>query len=498
MTQSYSPPAGINSSRLFLGSCIALIATAFVFVVVGKIMGPLKEAFVLTNYQVGCIGGAGLWGFTVSIFVFGPLCDALGMNTLLRLAFFCHVVGVCLMIFASGFWMLLSGCAILAMGNGLVEAAGNPLVATIYPDRKTEKLNVFHVWFPGGIVIGGLLAFGLDKITPSWQMQLALILVPTFLYGIIFIGQRFPATERAQSGVSFGGMFQATFLRPFFLLFLGCMMITASLELGPNRWVTAVLESGGKIPGLLVLIYISTLMAVLRSFAGPIVHKLMPTGILFFSAIVAGLGLWWLSFVSSTAMAFAAATVFAIGVCYFWPTMLGVVAECVPKGGALALAVLGGTGALMVGLVTSPLMGEVADRIGHQRLDPVQTKAVLSQVIDTFPALAAKAKGKQGKDYEVAVDNARKVLAAAKANNGVLPVIVTATALRGAINAGGDVPAAQAAKALMDPADNYGGLASFRYVAPFSILLAIIFGILYFSDRARGGYKVVRIGKLEE
>ena len=363
----------MNKGRLFLGSCFALIATAVCFAVIGEIMGPLKARFVLSNLEVGYIGGAAIWGFTVSIFVLGPLCDALGMRRLLRFALLCHVIGPLLMIFATG-----AGALIVSLGNGTVEAVCNPLIATIYPEEKTKKLNKFHVWFPGGIVIGGVACFLLDQAgLVNWQLKLALILVPAVVYGILFTGQDFPRTERLQSGVTFGGMVRGTLLRPLFLILLACMCITASLELGPGRWVPAVLKAGG-IAGILVLAYINGLMAILRFFAGPVVHRLSPTGILVCSAILAGIGLYWFSFAETATMAFVSATVFAVGVCYFWPTMLGVVSERVPKSGALGLALMGGMGMLIVGVVTAPQMGRVADGYLHEQL---QTETMQETVV---------------------------------------------------------------------------------------------------------------------
>lgn len=488
----------INPGRLFLGSNFALIATAVAFACIGAIMGPLKEHFVLTNEQVGWIGGAALWGFTVSIFIFGPLCDALGMKLLLRLALIGHTAGVLIMIFANGFAMLFMGALSLALANGLVEAACNPLVATIYPDRKTEMLNKFHVWFPGGIVIGGLAAFALDNIgITAWQVKLVVILVPTAVYGLLFLGQKFPATERLQSGVSFGQMFKETLVRPLFLLLLFCMMMTASIELGPNRWVPAVLQAVG-IPGILVLVWINLLMAILRYYAGPVVHRLSPTGILFCSAVVSGLGLLWLSYTQSLGMAIAAGTIFAVGICYFWPTMLGVTSERVPKGGALALALMGGTGMAIVGLITSPMMGRVADNYLYEKLPVKETVACLQNIVDTYPALKAEAKGDIGKDIEDAIQQAKAVIAAQTAQ-GVLPKDKneTADALRKAIAAAPKSEAAQAVRKLLGPAENYGGKVSFRRVAPLSIVLVIVFGALYFRDRARGGYKVEKITPVE-
>ena len=192
-----SEQSNANAGRLFLGSCLALIATSVAFAVIGDIMGTLKNEFVLTNAQVGMIGGAALWGFTVSMIALEPLCDALGMKRLLWFALICHLAGPLIMIFANGFGMLFTGALVLALGNGTVEAACNPLVATLYPDNKTVKLNQFHVWFPGGIVIGGLLCFALAQMgNHSWQLRLCLVMIPAVIYGILFIGQKFPAIKR--------------------------------------------------------------------------------------------------------------------------------------------------------------------------------------------------------------------------------------------------------------------------------------------------------------
>lgn len=485
----------MNRDRLFLGSCVSLISTSVCFAVIGAIMGSLKAQFALSNEEVGYIGGAAIWGFTISIFVLGPLIDALGMKNLMRFAVLCHLAGALIMILTTtnaAFWMLFSGALILSFGNGTVEAVCNPLITTLYPDQKTKKLNQFHVWFPGGIVIGGVLCYLLDQAgITDWRIKVAMIIVPTIVYGILFTGQKFPATERVQSGVTFGGMVRGALGRPLFVILLLCMCITASLELGPGRWVPAVLEAGG-IAGILILAYINGLMAVLRSFAGPVIHRLSPTGILVASAILAGAGLYWFSFAESTAMAFASATVFAVGVCYFWPTMLGVVSERVPKSGALGLALMGGMGMLIVGVVTAPQMGRISDGYLHQQLDEGQTRAALQRVVEVYPAAAVGQPQVIRDEATEAVSAATKVLTAPQ-----LPQGDTAGALRTAIsnNPGGDEASAvvEEIQGVLNPADNYGGRMSFRYIAPFSIVIIIVFGALYLRDRKAGGYAVETI-----
>jgi MFS family permease len=463
---------------------MALVATSTAFAAVGASMLAIKNQFVLSNAQVGWIGGAALWGFTVSMVLFGPFVDALGMRNLLRLAFVAHLAGTLTMIFAGGFATLFVGALVIAMGNGLVEAACNPLVAAVYPDNKTVKLNHFHVWFPGGTVIGGLAAYALDQAgLTDWRLKLALILVPTALYGLIFLGQKLPVTERVSAGHTTGEMWRATLFSPLFLLLLGCMAITGSIELGPNRWVPAVLQSGG-IAGILVLVYINGLMALLRWRAGDVVHRVRPSGLLFVCSVLAGVGLFALSFAETTAAAFAAATVFALGVCYFWPTMLGLVAERNVRGGALALALMGGMGMAATGLVTSPAMGRIADRYAHQRLPTAETVDVLRGAAATFPSMAAQAPGKQGDDLRAAASASQGVLATYQ-SSGALPEGATANALRAIESSGGGSPLAARATAILGPADNFGGRMSFRWVAPFAFVVAVVFAGLFVSDRRR-------------
>jgi len=494
----------LNRKRLFIGSCIALIATSVAFATVGDIMLSLKREFVLTNAQVGWIGGAALWGFAVSQVLFAPLCDNLGMRFLLRGAFVAHLAGVVLMVVSPGFWMLFWGALVIAMGNGLVEAACNPLVAALFPENKTVKLNQFHVWFPGGIVLGGLGAFALSQVgLGSWELKLGLILIPTAIYGVMLLGERFPPTEGAEAGVSMKEMFRSTFLSPLMWLLIFCMMITASTELGPNRWVPAVLEAGG-IAGILVLAYINGIMAALRYKAEAFVERLSPTGVLLVSAVLSAAGLMWLSYAETTIMAFASATLFAVGVCFFWPTMLGVVSERVPRSGALGLGLMGAVGMATVGLITSPQMGSVADTYAHEYLATEQSQStvqLMEEVAATYPEIAPEAEGAFIDEINRVVGSVQTVLADHE-TTGTLPEPETANVLRSIIDSGPAVastgstaaqPLPDRAAEILLPADNYGGRVSFRYIVPFTCLLILIFGGLYIRDRQRGGYAVVDI-----
>ncbi len=343
----------MNSSRLFTASCVALIVTAMSFALRGAATGDWVTEFNLTNEQAGWVNGSAFWGFTLAMVVGGPLVDALGLGRIVGVAFVGHAAGIALTLAAWDFWSLFLGTLLYGIANGAVEAACNPMVASLYPDNQTTKLNHFHVWFPGGIVIGGLLAFLFSKLGLGWRVQFASTLIPLVAYGFMFFGQRFPQTERVQRGETTASMFSAC-ASPGFLLMVLCMLATAATELGPGQWIPSILENAG-VSGILVLVWITGLMAVGRMFAGPFVHKLSPIGMLVASAATAAVGLYAMSHTTGV-MLFAAATVFAFGVCFFWPTMLGYVAENYPKTGALGLAIMGGSGMLSVSFVL-PIIG---------------------------------------------------------------------------------------------------------------------------------------------
>jgi fucose permease len=346
-----------NNSRLFTASCVALIATAMTFAIRANLIGTLGTEFGLTATEIGIVFGTAFWGFTLAMIVGGLLCDSLGMSTLLTYAFFGHLAGIVLTMLSTGFWSLFVSTLFIGIANGFVEAACNPLVSSLYPTEKTKKLNQLHVWFPGGIVIGGLAAYLLEKIELGWQAQMACILLPTFAYGLLFFKQSFPLTERVSSGVSTKEMF-AECRRPLFILMVGCMLLTAATELGTNQWIAELLGNVG-VPAILLLVFINGLMALGRSFAGEIETRLSPAGMLLFSAIFSAIGLLLLSQATGY-LTFGAAFVFAIGICYFWPTMLGFVSEYLPKTGALGLSVMGGAGMLSVALIL-PYIGQVYD-----------------------------------------------------------------------------------------------------------------------------------------
>jgi MFS family permease len=348
----------MNPSRLFQASCVALIVTAMSFALRGAAAAAWATDFNLTNEQVGWINSTAFWGFTLAMVFGGPLVDGLGLGRTTVIAFLGHAAGITLTILAWDFWSLFFGTLLFGIANGSVEAVCNPMIATIYPTNKTTKLNHFHVWFPGGIVIGGLVSYALAANGYGWRAQFATTALPLVVYGLMFMGQKFPRTERVEQGVSTGDMWAAC-LQPGFLLMVACMVLTAATELGPQQWVPNILSNAG-VSGILVLVWITGLMAVGRMFAGPFVHSLSPIGMLTASSVLSAIGLYAMSQSTGT-MLFVAATIFAFGVCFFWPTMLGFVAENYPKSGALGLAVMGGVGMLSASQMV-PLIGKLYDQ----------------------------------------------------------------------------------------------------------------------------------------
>lgn len=376
-----------STRKLFFTSCLALVVTSMTFAIRAEIVTIWGSAYHLSLEQLGLIAGTAFWGFTLAQIVAGPIVDAIGLKSVMHIAFIGHMLGIFVTIFSASFWPLYLGTLLIGIANGSVEAASNPLVATIYPKEKTKMLNRFHMWFPGGNVIGGVIAYLMvERLNLSWPWLMAVLIVPTLIYGFLVFTLTFPETERVSSGVSYKEMLKAC-ISPLFIFMVICMLMTASTELGTSQWINALLGQVG-VSAILILAFINGIMAIGRAFAGPVVHRLSPPGVLLTSSIIAFCGLMWLS-VTHGYSAYAAAFVFAVGVCYFWPTMLGFVAEYIPKSGALGLNIMGGAGMLSVAFIL-PVMGGWYDnnkaRAIKQGIDAVN--AELQAGRDTLRAVA--------------------------------------------------------------------------------------------------------------
>ncbi len=454
-----APPAAdvhYDHRKLMIASCMAILTTAMTFSIRGDILKAFGLEFSLSHEQQGYITLLGIWGFPIAILLVGPLCDTIGMGLLLRLAAVGHIVGTLLVIAspAVGFPLLLLASLILGLANGTVEAVTNPLVATMYPTDKTSKLNLLHAFWPGGLIIGGLLTTLVNKLMAlpadpvpgpltslSWKLKMATIIVAAVIYLVLTLKQEFPVTERVASGVSNREMLRAS-LVPGFLLVMFCMCLTAVTELGPDQWVGSVLTDTVGIQGILFLVYTAGLMFVLRVYAGTFIHALSPIGMLCGAALLSALGLVALSFSFTAGTAFLAATIFGFGKAFFWPTMLGVAAERYPKTGALGLALLGAAGNVAAGLA-GPVMGRLYDQ----------------GAIAALPAPVAR---------QVVVDGKYNPERAAT---------LTAAADQAAIK----------------EANKQGAAKTFRAVAVLPVVLVVIFALMLVATRAAGGYRAMGI-----
>ena len=432
-TAQAGPEPTANDRLLFWACFLSIVATAFGFIIRTQIIKDWGTQFDLSETQKGEIFGVGLWPFAISIVLFSLIIDRIGYGKAMIFAFVCHVasavITICTPILAKGdnqraYWILYVGTFIVALGNGTVEAVANPVVATLFPREKTKWLNFLHAGWPGGLVLGGIIAILMGSV--GWQYKVALLFIPVAGYAALMLGRRFPIHERVAAGITYKAMLQqvgvigalivslmivyevtrvfeemglifgkdASLLpglgveakhavkiglsvliagayglyvralgQPLFIFLLLVMVPLATTELGTDSWITPLMEPEMSKLGLQagwVLVYTSLIMMILRFSAGSIVHRLSPLGLLAISALVAAIGLVFLS-KSTGRTILAAATIYGFGKSFFWPTMLGVVAEQFPRGGALTLNTMGGVGMLAVGVIGAPLLGNIQD-----------------------------------------------------------------------------------------------------------------------------------------
>jgi len=364
-----------NRKPLLYAGILTLIAAGLGFAVRAGLLDVWSRQYGFTMTELGQITGGGLLGFGLVILVAGLLIDWIGYKPLMLLAMLCHIASAAMLFSATPvfnaagkdavYMILFISAFVFAVGNGICEAVINPLTATLFPEQKTHYLNILHAGWPAGLVLGGLIVFLKGSI--GWELLLACYLIPTAMYGFIAIKETFPKTDAQAGEISYGGMF-LNLIGPFFLILLLAHACVGYVELGTDSWINAITAGILKSAtlGTALFIYTSLLMTVLRFFAGPIVHRISSLGLLFVSALVGATGLYFISISDSVSSMFLAATVYAFGKTFLWPTMLGVVGERFPKSATVAMALMGFAGMTSAGLLGGPGIGYKQDYFASQ------------------------------------------------------------------------------------------------------------------------------------
>jgi MFS family permease len=476
-----------HQKRLLSASFITLIVAGAGFAVRGGILGDWATQFGFTKTELGTITGGGLVGFGVVILMASAIAEKVGYGKLLYTAFWLHFISAIVTlaatpIFGDGsggntttYWCLYIGTFIFAIANGVCEAVINPLVATLYTKEKTHYLNILHAGWPGGLIVGGVVAYlfastDAKLIHLPWELLIALYLIPTMIYGYMIFRQEFPLSEARAAGISYVSMLKE-FAAPVLLLLLLLHACIGYVELGTDSWIVNIMQNVIQGNAFLLFIYTSALMFILRFFAGPIVHKINPLGLLFLSAVFAVIGLYLLgSFTTGFAIVIAA-TIYGVGKTFFWPTMLGVVSEQFPRGGAVTLGAIGGIGMLAGGLLGGPGIGYTQDFFASKYLQE-KNQVVYEQFVAedehsflVFPSIAGLDGSKVGALMEKS------------------PADLT--------------PEEQASKKPVADAGIYGGQMALKWTAIVPLIMALGYLLLIFYFRSKGGYKAIHLEKEE-
>ncbi len=462
-----------NAPRLLLAGFVAILAAGVGFGVRGGILGDWGTQYGFTQTELGEVTGFGLVGFGVIILIGALLADIVGYGKLMVAAFLCHFGSAVLTLaataaFKSGgkeaaYTCLKWGMILFSVGNGLAEAVVNPLVAALYPNNRTHYMNILHAGWPAGLVLGGLASFFMvGKV--SWEVQWALFLLPVVAYGVICLGQHFPKSEASEKGVSYGSML-AEFAAPLLLLLLFVHALVGYVELGTDSWISNITGNIMASPqkGLLLFVYTSTLMFLLRFVAGPIVHRISPPGLLFVSAIFGALGLTMLGSAETGMMCVVAASVYAVGKTFLWPTMLGVVSDRFPKGGAITIGAIGGVGMLSAGFLGGPGIGYKQDYFASNDL-----KEKAPAVYEAYKA-----------------PNENKFL--------FFPPIVGLDGSKVGAVRGKAAEQRTPDEKFVHDADLHGGKTALRVTAAVPATMAVLYLLILLYFKAKGGYKPIHI-----
>ena len=551
-----SQEASSTGGRLFWASFLTLIAAGIGFSVRGAILGDWSAQFGFTQGELGGITGGGLVGFGLTIIFFSFFADLVGYGRLMAIAFLLHVASVVVTLAAAPVYASMGkdatyqclywGMFLFSLANGTCEAVINPLTATLYPKNKTHWLNILHAGWPGGLILGALLGLAFQAMKVSWEIQIASYLVPTLAYGGLMLGQRFPHSEAKAAGVSMPTMLKEVgllgagvivallglwlndllpgfgipgFIGPVIAIgllvvfgmftqfavghwMLAMLLVIHGLvgyvELGTDSWITnitgTILEN--QQYGLLLFIWTSGLMFALRFFAGPIVHLISPLGLLLASAVLGAIGLTLLGRADGALMIIIAATIYGLGKTFLWPTMLGVVSERFPKGGALTLGAVGGMGMLSAGILGGPGIGYKQDYFASASLKESSSEAYSRYQASSeraflfFPAVRGLDGAKVANllpDAGKPGDPLKKDIAAMEKSGRKLEDVKELVALKEWWEKEGE-PNIEKDRAPVKAARLIGSKMALQWTALVPALMAIGYLILVVYFRSQGGY----------
>jgi len=521
-----------NANRLLWAGFTAILAAGVGFGVRGGIFANWAQEFNFSGAQLGAIGGAGFTGFCFGIIIGGIVVDKIGYGKLVFAAFLFHIISAFVTIGASegmasatAYQFLFWGTFIFALANGTLEAVSNPLVATLYPKNRTHYLNILHASWPLGMVFGGLIGWTLGSGDNAWdwRWQLALYIVPTLIYGIMFLGQTYPKSEASAKGLKIGQMFKDVgllsgavvcfllylftkgTLAPFFdeassvptmisaifaLVLLGMIgsitkfsighwllfvlfiahALIGAVELGTDGWIQNITGAIlNPTEGKILFVFTSLLMFGLRFCAQFIEKKvgLNPIGLLLVCSLLAILGLNLVAAVNSFGPALGALAVYAVGKTFFWPTMLAIVGDRFPATGAVAMSLMGGVGMMSAGLIGSPGLGYFKDRLAAEALQ------------DTSPALYEATKSDGDASKFLAFEPVQPI------NPQTLEEAKTTS-----------VDDRSETQQTIVSADIEGNRDTLRVDSIIPAIMAVIFLLLFFYFRRIGGYRPLSLEQM--
>jgi MFS family permease len=523
----------VNRYRLLWAGFFAIFASGVGFAVRTRVLALWAADYGFTMTELGEITGGGLVGFGIIILLGSLIAEHVGYGKLMILALITHLVSAILQLCTGAiyeafgrdgvYWNLYIAMFLFSIGNGICEAVVNPVVATLFPDRKTHYLNILHAGWPGGLIAGGVIAYFMNGgeifgFVPlgnvPWLWQMSMFLVPVAFYGLLLLGQEFPKSEAGQAGVSFGTMLLQV-LAPVFLLLLVIQAMVGYVELGTDSWIGKITGNilNNANYGLLLFIYTSGLMFTLRFFGGPIEHRLSPLGLLCVSGVLGCIGLTLVSNAEGIIFCVLAVTVYALGKTFLWPTMLAVASERFPKGGAITIGMVGGAGMLSAGLLGGPGIGFKQDFYATQQL-----RAENSATYERYAApeentfLFFRSRGLDGRRTNLLDLQGKINRLTEEINNADMPEARKADLLADRREVEKEKEAALKDKelkewwdtqgkehiktdqSLVDAASLYGGRMALQLTAAVPATMALLYLLLIIYFRMRGGYTKEVVG----
>ena len=327
--------------------------------------------------------------------------DKIGYRKCIVTSCLCSAIGLILLaflpeFFAEPFVGIIVSVVVYAIGSGLVEVLGSPIVEACPFEHKEAVMSLLHsfyCWGSVGVIIVSTIFFrffGMDK----WKILSCIwALIPLFnIYNFLVC-----PIERPNNGEKGMGLV-ALFKLPLFWVAIILMVCAGASELSMAQWASAFAESAlglskniGDLAGPCLF---AVSMGTIRSIFGKFGHRINLMRFMIFSGILSVVSYLLASLSKLPVLGLLGCVLCGFSVAIMWPGTISICSPRIPKGGTALFAMLAMSGDLG-GAAGPVLVGNISQIFGNNLKKGLLVGSIFPLVLIVMILLIAKSESKE-------------------------------------------------------------------------------------------------------